>query len=477
MNVSIPLDISPEDMRRMGREVLEQVVLHVASLEEQGVSGVQDSTDEQALALSEEPPESGAPLQELLDPLFRDWLLQSYNTASPGYMAYVPGGGLYASALADFIANSANRYTGVWTAAPMLLQLEANVLRWFCDWMQLPETAAGLLTTGGSLANFGAVVAAREKHLGVQLRRGVLYASTQVHHCVQKAAKLAGILPDRVRAVAVDAALRMDTDALCQSIAADRAAGLLPFMVVSTAGTTNTGAMDPLGTIGTICRDEGLWHHVDAAYGGFFHLCPELRPSFKGLSEADSIVLDPHKGLFLPYGTGALLVRRKADLQAAHEATAAYLPPLPSEQAFNPCQLGPELSRDYRGLRVWLPLKLHGVAAFREALRQKRAGALCAYEALRKHQHIKTLGPPALSLFAFHVTWEGASLADENQATEALIGAVLQRGRTMLSGTTVGERFFARICVLSFRTMEHHIEACVDDIASSLASLLPHRSS
>src|SRR5262249_47121740 len=202
---------------------------------------------------------------------------------------------------------------------------------------------------------------------------GVLYTSDQAHHSVLKSAKLAGIMPDRVRALPCDAHYRLPVDGLRDAIAADRRAGLRPFAVVSSAGTTNTGAVDPLDAIADLCATEGVWHHIDGAYGAFFYMLDDLRPVLNGLSRADSLTLDPHKGMFLPYGTGALLVRDGAALRAAHEATADYLPPMPHpDEFYDPSQHGPELSRGFPGLRVWLSIKLFGAAAFRAAMAEKR---------------------------------------------------------------------------------------------------------
>jgi aromatic-L-amino-acid decarboxylase len=268
--------------------------------------------------MREAAPEHGVSIEAILDPLFNDWVPRSFTTPSPGYLAYIPGGGLYPAAVADFISAATNRYTGVWLAAPALVQLEANVLEWFRDWMGFPPSTRGLLTTGGSMAAFNAILCARARHLGRDIRSGVLYATTHVHHSVEKAATLAGVFEDRVRHVPVDEDFRMRVDALVETVRADRAAGLKPFMVVSSAGTTNTGAVDPLDAIAEVCAAEGLWHHVDGAYGAFFHMCPELRPLLAGLPRADSLTLDPHKGLFLPYGTGALLVRDGSALRTVH---------------------------------------------------------------------------------------------------------------------------------------------------------------
>ena len=465
------LELPPERLRALGEQVLARVVQHLASLERQPACG---DTDAAALcrSLREGPPEQGAELDALLAPFFESWVGRSFNTAGPGYLAYIPGGGLYASALADFIADATNRYTGVWQAAPALVQLEANVLEWLAEWMGFPAGTRGLLTTGGSMANFAAVVTAREARLGERLREGVLYTSTQTHMCITKAARLAGILPDRVRRVPVDADFRMRVDALAAAIEADRAAGLQPFLVVSTAGTTNTGAVDPLPAIADLCAEQGLWHHCDGAYGAFFHLVPELRPLLAGLSRADSLALDPHKGLFLPYGTGAVLVRDGAALRAAHAATAEYLPPPADEEFYDPAQYGPELSRDFRGFRVWLPLKLHGAAAFRAAIAEKRQLALSAAARVAEVPGLVLAAPPQLSLFAFHLHRPGASVEQDNADTRRLLAGVNARQRVMITGCTIEGRFLARVCVLSFRTRQERVEAAVHDIQQEAAAIL-----
>jgi aromatic-L-amino-acid decarboxylase len=468
------LDLPPDRMRAMAEAVLERVLGHLASLPDQPACG---DTAAEALcrALREPAPEQGAELEDLLAPLFDEWVGRSFTAPGPGYLAYIPGGGLFPAGLADLISDTTNRFTGVWQAAPALVQLEANVLDWFAGWMGFPPTTRGLLTTGGSMANFSAIVAAREKLLGADLRRGVLYTSTQAHLCVVKAARLAGILPDRVRRIPVDASFRMRLDALRSAIEADRAAGLLPFLVVSSAGTTNTGAVDPLDAAADLCAEQGLWHHCDGAYGAFFHMVPELRPLLSGLARADSLALDPHKGLFLPYGTGALLVRDGEALRAAHAATAEYLPPPPAGEFYDPSQYGPELSRDYRGLRVWLSVKLYGAARLRAAIAEKRALAVEAAERLEKVPGLVMVAPPQLSLFAFHLSWPGASQEEENEATLELQRRVVARQRVMITGCRVDGRELARVCVLSFRTRARQVEEAVQDITSEAEALLAER--
>ncbi|HEY3380755.1 MAG TPA: aminotransferase class V-fold PLP-dependent enzyme [Vicinamibacterales bacterium] len=466
------LELSPEQMRAMGEAALDRVVGFITSLPELPACG---DVHAEALcrALRQPAPERARPFEDVLGELFADIIPRSFNPAAPGYLAFIPGGGLFPAALADFISDGVNRFTGIWQAAPALVQLEANVLDWFRDWMQFPPTARGLLTTGGSMANFNAIVCARERLLGPRIRDGVLYTSTHVHHSVLKSAKLAGILPDRVREIDVDADFRMRVPALDSAIREDRQSGLAPFMLVSNAGTTNTGAVDPLVALNALCRRERLWHHVDGAYGAFFHAVPDLRPLLAGLPDADSLTLDPHKGLFLPYGTGALLVRDGAALRAAHSATAGYLPDMPdADEFYDPSQHGPDLSRGFPGLRVWLCLTLFGVERVRAAIAEKRTLALDAAARLARVAGLVIDAPPQLSLFAFHVEPRGASIDQQNTATRLLLERVTARGRVMLTGCTVGDRFLGRICVLSFRTRQAQIDQCVEDVTEEAARLV-----
>jgi len=464
-------EFSQDDMRRMADAVVTRSIDHVASLPTQPVSG--DVRAEQLCRAMREPaPEEPSALEPLLDRLFEEYIPRSFNAPSPGYLAYIPGGGVYPAALADFIADTVNRYTGVWQAAPALVQLESNALDWLRDWMGFPDTTRGLFTTGGSMATFNALLCARERHLGADIRRGVVYTSDQAHHCVLKAAKIAGIMPDRVRAIACDERYRMPLGPLAEAIARDRATGLAPFAVVSNAGTTNTGAVDPLDLIADLCAAEGLWHHVDGAYGAFFNLCEEGRAVLTGMSRADSLTLDPHKGMFLPYGTGALLVRDGSALRAAHEATADYLPAMPHpEDFYDPSQHGPDLSRGFPGLRVWLTVKLYGAAAYRAAIAEKRALALDAFARLSALPGLVMDAAPELSLFPFHVTWPGATLAQEDAATRALMEGTTARGRVMVTGAVARGRYVGRVCVLSFRTHAEQIDWLLEDLSAALAGL------
>jgi aromatic-L-amino-acid decarboxylase len=324
--------------------------------------------------------------------------------------------------------------------------------------MGYPETASGILTSGGSLSNFSAIVTARTTKLGDELARGTLYVSEETHRSVAKAARLAGLPARNVREIPVDARFRMIPQALETQIRADHARGLHPFMVVPSVGTTNTGAIDPLPDILEIGRRHGLWVHADGAYGGFFRIVPGGERLMPGLEQCDSITLDPHKCMFLPYGTGCLLVRDRDALRRAHADNADYLQDVVSADGPGFNELSPELSRDFRGLRVWLPIQLHGFAAFRDALQEKLELARFAYEELRRDGRFAILDEPQLSVVAFRLRGEGR-LGDEKNAE--LLRRVNARGRVFLSSTRIRGRYVLRICVVSFRTHRDRVADAV----------------
>ncbi len=466
------LELSSDTMRAMVDQAMARIVSHHETLPTQPLHATAGGK-KLARALREPLPERGVPYDRLLRLIFGRVIPTSLNTASPGYLAYIPGGGLFHSAVADLIADATNRYAGVWLAAPALAEIEAIVVRWFADLLGLPATAGGVLTTGGSLANFSALVTARRERLPPDFLRGVIYVSDQAHHSVRKAALLAGFPPDRVREIPSDERFRLRPDALERAIAEDRAAGLAPFFVVGNAGATPTGAVDDLGAIADVAAREGLWLHVDAAYGGFFALTTRGRAALAGIDRADSVTLDPHKSLFLPFGTGCLVVRDREALRRAHAVHADYLPPMQTvDDLVDPCDLGPELTRDARGLRVWLPLKMHGAAPFRAALDEKIDLARAAADAIRATPGLEIVAEPELSLFAFRARWPGQEGAALDAWNRALMSRVNARQRVFLTGTLLASvGFVIRVCVLSFRTHREHVDACVEDVRAAHAEL------
>ncbi len=467
------LELSGDDLRRLIEGATERILAHIASLPSQP-SAATEGGAELARSLVEGLPETGTPAEALLDFLFDRVIPRSFNTAGPGYLAYIPGGGIPHAAVADLIADAVNRYVGVFAAAPGLAQLEENVVRWLCDITGLPARSGGILTSGGSLANFSALVVARRERLPEDFRAGTIYASDQTHHAVAKAAMLAGFPSDCVREVATDDRFCIRVDELERLIAADRSAGRIPFLLVGNAGTTNTGAVDDLAALSVIASRETLWFHVDAAYGGFFLLTAQGRRRMTGIEHADSIVLDPHKGLFLPYGTGALLARDGGALTRAHALSADYLPASPEDSDLPDYHLrSPELSRDFRGLRLWLPLKMHGIGPFRRNLEEKLSLARWASGQLREIPGIQILAEPQLTIVAFRLNAPDLEEAALDLLNQTLLDRINARKRIYLSGTLLRGRFAIRICVLSFRTHRDRMEEGLEDIRAAVAEVSP----
>jgi len=461
-----PFDPAPGDMRSMAAAVAEALIAWIGGLENAPAEATEGAI-EVARRLAAAPPETGTRdfdrvLNEALNAARR-----TFEYSGPGYLAYIPGGGLYTAALAEFLAQGLNRYVGLWQPSPAIVQLEENVTRWLCGLFDFPAaTSQGVLTSGGSMANLSAVVTARHSRLGEDFLDGTYYVTDQAHGSNTKAATIAGFGMRNLRLVPTDAELRMDPDALSSMVAADRAAGLRPFMVVAAAGTTNTGAVDPLDEIATIAEREGLWFHIDAAYGGFFQLTDRGRVAFRGSQRADSITLDPHKGLFLPYGTGGLIVRDREAMRDAHFEGAAYLQDLPpSGELPNYNELTPELSRDVRGLRVWFPLVLHGVSAFRAALDEKLdlTGRITAE--LRADPNIEIGWDPQLTVVAFRMR------GGDEERSRQLLDRINATKRVFLSSTLVRGQYWLRVCIVSHRTHADRIDECAAIVREAAAAL------
>lgn len=417
------------------------------------------------------PSEAPAALDELLELFRRSVEDTGLKASSAGHLAYIPGGGLYASALGDYLAAVTDEYAGVRFAGPGAVEMENVLLRWMGDLVGYPAGAQGNLASGGSVANLIAVVTAREAH-GLRcahIPKAVVYLTAQTHHSLERALRIAGLGECVVRRVATDACHRMVPAALQNTIANDRAVGLRPWLVAATAGSTDVGAIDPLEPIGQIAAAEGLWYHIDAAYGGFFLLCPEVRERLRGLERSDSLVMDPHKSLFLPYGLGAVLVRDGAMLARAHHYRADYMQDTvtSSPAADSPADLSPELSKHFRGPRLWLPLLLYGVAPFRACLEEKRL--LTQYFHQRVRSHGFEVGPdPELTVSMYRWIPERGN---PDAFNEALVQAIHQDGRVFVSSTRIDGRYFLRLAVLSFRTHLETIELTLRVLAEKVAEL------
>lgn len=402
-------------------------------------------------------------LEELLKIYADEVAAKGIKPASGGHIGYVPGGGIYTSALADYIADVTNEYSGMYYASPGAVAIENELIDWMKSMFGFPKTAIGNLTSGGSIANLIALTAARDKHKikNSKIEKSVIYMSAQVHHCIHKALRIIGLEDVVIRYIDLDDYSRMIPKDLNTKIENDKVNGLNPFLVIASSGTTDTGAIDPLQTIGEIAKVNNLWYHIDAAYGGFFILSEQKKHLFKGIEMADSLVIDPHKGLFLPYGLGTVLVKDKAAVFHSHHYIANYMQDAINESMpVNPADVSPELTKHFRGLRLWLPLQLHGIKPFIACLEEKLLLTTYFRERLLEIGFI--LGPePDLSVSYF---WYPSTTIDENTFNEKLMQEIHNDGDVFLSSTIIKGKFVIRMAILSFRTKLKTIDKAVNMI-------------
>lgn len=404
--------------------------------------------------ISEEPGE----LTELISLVEKNVDYPSLNPASGGHLGYIPGGGIYVSALGDYMADVTNRYAGVFFGSPGAVRMENMLLDWMASLVGWKQGYAGNLTSGGSMANLISIVTARDA-MGIKSKdvpKAVIYATQQAHHSLLKAIRVAGLSECIVRMVEVDERHRMSVSDLETKIAQDRVNGLKPFLIIASAGTTDIGTVDPLDAIGDTAHNHKLWFHVDGAYGAFFLLADSVKEKLKGMSKADSVIMDPHKGLFLPYGTGAVLVKDKEQLRKSHYYLANYMQDtVGANDELSPADLSPELTKHFRGMRLWLPLKLHGVKPFRACLEEKIWLTRYFYEEIQKLKGFEVGPYPELSVATFRYLPENG---DANEFNKKLVNAIHEDGRVFLSSTTINGQIIIRLAVLSFRTHKSTID-------------------
>jgi len=462
-----PLEPDAEEMRAIAGRAVDFVVGFISSLPDAPHVDL-DALDDALARVRSDAPEMGTAFEELIAQVALG-ARKAFNPAGPGYMAFIPGGGLFTAAVADFLSLSVNRFVNLWNAAPVFAAMEADVIRWLCGMFDYPEHARGILTSGGSMSNLSAIVTARAAKLGEEFADGCIYVTEQTHASVAKAAGIAGFPLRALRKVPVSDELRMVPEALQRLVKEDRDAGRKPFLVVASAGTTNTGAIDPLATVADISETHGLWLHADAAYGGFFALTERGRARLAGIDRADSITLDPHKTLFLPYGTGVLLVRDGEKLRQAHRAKGDYLQDLsPEGDIPNFTDYSPELSRDFRGLRVWLPLKLHGIQSFRTALNEKLDLTRLLYEALKREPGFDVPWEPELTVVPFRYVPKSG---DADAFNRRLLERINASQRIFLSSTLLNGAFWLRACIVSHRTHRDRVEEAVTIITDAARAL------
>ena len=410
-------------------------------------------TDDKGKAILDSPiTENGTDIDSLIKLIQHNIDRPGLNPASGGHLGYIPGGGIYFSALGDYLAAVMNRYAGIYFAGPGAVRMEHMLLDWMAEIVGYPKNAGGNLTSGGSIANLVGIVAARDERAlkAKDFEKSVIYLTNQVHHSVDKAIRIAGLKECIIRFVPLDKRYRMEADSLEQTIVNDKKQGLNPFLIIASAGTTDTGAVDPMESIGQIADKYNLWFHVDGAYGAFFVLCNEGKKMLRGMESSDSLVMDPHKGLFLPYGSGAVLVRDRQKLFDAFWYQANYMQDaLKGTEELSPADISPELTKHFRGLRLWLPLKLCGVAPFRAGLEEKLLLARYFYEEIQKINGFEVGPYPDLSVVTYRYIPKNGNADEFN---EKLVKAVQNDGRVFISSTMLDGKFTLRLAVLSFRT-------------------------
>ena len=458
-----PLEPDADQRRVMGERSLEHVLAYWDQVETAPSNRPWSEVFSQRL--DPEFAEEGREPDQVLDYVRACIDAPGFATTSPRFMAYIPGGALPYSAFGDLLAAASNKYSGFASASPGAVRIENACAAWLANVIGYPSGASGTLTSGGSTANLTAVVAAREAK--DPEGGGAVYVTRFAHYCIDKALHIAGRGRSPRRVIATDDAYRMSVEALEQALEEDKRNGVRPWLVVASAGTVDTGAIDPLPEIAELCRRHSAWFHVDGAYGGLFALCDRVR--LRGIEQADSVALDPHKTLFLPYGTGAALVRDGKLLQEAFSASADYIRPLgESEVGPSPADLSPELTRHFRAMRLWLPLQIAGVAAFRAAQAEKLALARYFHARLSQIDGWDAGPSPDLSVVAFRYLPKSGDVDDFN---ERLIRHIQQEGRIMLSGTRIDGSFRLRCAILSFRTHIEHIDDAIDALGRGVEAI------
>lgn len=464
--ISSQLDISQEERASLLNQTAEYTNNFISTLHT--IKGYQEKIVGN-LSINNKP----ASLKDLLTLYQHEVAESGINAASPKHLGYIPGGGVYTAALADFIAAITNPFAGAYFAAPGAATIENEVVDWLKKVFSFPESAVGCLSSGGSVSTLIAFTAARDKFKikNEVIPKSVVYLSEQVHHSTQKALRIIGLEDVIVRYIPLDDWHKIKPDALNALVEKDKAEGLNPFLIVATAGTTDTGTIDPLNDIATIAAQQKLWFHVDAAYGGFFILTSK-KNLFKGIERADSIIVDPHKGLFLPYGVGAVLVKDSNAVLHSHYYTANYMQDGQNEELLNsPANLSPELTRHFRGLRVWLPLKYHGIEPFIACLEEKLL--LVQYFRMKLAARGFCLGPePDLSVSYFWYPFAN----DADEKNKLLMEEIHKDGSVFLSSSIINNRFVIRIAILAFRTKKETIDEAVEMIDRCLENILSNYS-
>ncbi len=468
---------SPDEIRAAGDAAVRLVADYFASLAGRPVFPDVSSESIRA-ALDRSLPVEGRDFAAILTAVRDVVIAGSRHNGHPRFFGYVSPPAIPAAAVADLLASALNSNVTSWRSAPAATEIERLAVDWVKEIVGFPDTATGLFVSGGSMANFCGLAAARAAKLpgvgiagclaaGRQLRA---YASDQTHFSVAKALALLGVGRDNLRVARTDDRQRLDLADAERSIAEDRAAGYAPFCLVANLGTVGTGAVDDLGAAADLAARHGLWLHVDASYGGFAALAASQRHHFRALGRADSVALDPHKWLYVPVDCGCVLYKDAAAAPAAFAEQADYTRVTESDpaEAFAFWDYGPELSRRFRALKVWVALAHAGTLALGEAVERNVACANHLADIVRRSEDFELMAA-GLSIVCFRYRPAGGQESDA--LNEAIMARVQRNGTSYLSGAKVGGRFALRACVLNFRTTEADIEVLVDDCRRAGAAL------
>ena len=452
-------------MRRLGHLAVDRLVDRLSALGEEPVGRRGSATD--FAALVDEPlPRAGSGADSSLDFFFSRVAPGMSKLDHPRFHAFIPSASSFYAALGKLLDAGANPFVGSWLGGATVASLELTVLRWIAEAVGYDPRAAGLFTSGGSIANLCALASARAARAAGDSRTGhVIYVSEQGHGSFEKAALILGYPSSAVRKVPADDRFRMRIDALAATIEQDRANGLAPLLVCANAGTTNTGSIDPLPAIADLCAAHDLWFHVDAAYGGFAALCDEGRRKLAGMERADSLTLDPHKWLYSPMGTGCVLVRDRAALEGAFRVHGDYLKDVPRDEV-NFFDRGPEMSRPGRVLAVWMLLRSVGLDALAEQVEWDLRLARLAERLLSEMPALEIVCPAELSVVTFRSrTRSGETEASRAARDTAIMERTLASGELMISSTDLAGRSALRLVVLNHRTTEDEVRRSVAAIA------------
>ena len=460
-----PLWLDAETMRKLGRDTVDAIADRLTRPWDATPVVAALSPEELSARLREPAPESARPFDQLLARLEADVLPFMARNEHPGYFAYIPGCGTWPSALGDLIASGLNIDVGSWGLSAGPSELELVVLDWFKDWIGYPADAGGVLTSGGSAANMTALACARESLVGAMSDRLVVYCADQAHSSIARAARILGFRPDQVRVLPVDDHFRLRPDALSSAMDADARAGREPLFVAAAAGTTSTGSVDPLAQIAAICRERGVWFHVDGAYGGFAAITERGRAALAGIELADSVTLDPHKWLYQPFECGCLLVRDGRQLLDAFEIHPDYLRDAKSAvpREVNFADYGMQLSRTSHAIKVWLSIQYFGLAAFRAAIDRCLDLVSWAQERIERSETLELMSPMSLGVVCFRRRFGDDADEDRIERLNAqLVRSLAQTSTGFVSSTRLRGRFAIRLCVFNHTTRQEDVAAVIE---------------